>query len=186
MGRGFTLIELLIVVLIGTVLLTLAGPSFVDMLDRRRLVSQAEAVHNLVQVARMEAARHSTVNAGSLPARSVTLTVKPAAPWYVGLRAGTGACDGSAASCAVNEGGTAVTRLVTASDCTGCTLSSPSAQTLLTFTFRGLVEPSNGMLADTLITLRSPRGKELRVAVSPIGRAALCSPSGSVSGYPSC
>lgn len=178
MQRGFTVIELMVVVVVLAILATLAGPSFVDMMDRRRLVNQAEAITELVQLARLEALKHSTVGAD----RSVAFTVSPGPPWYVGLKGGSTGCNGTASDCVVNEGGTPVTRLVTGSDCGTCTMTSPSASSTLVFSFRGLVEGAT----DVPITVRSARGRELRINVSRIGRVGVCAVGGLVSGYPSC
>ena len=177
-ARGFTLIELLVTISVLGTLATLAAPSFVELLDRRRLVSQAEAMVNLVQQARIEALKHTTVAAS----RSITLTVNPSSPWYAGLKEGTAACNGTATDCVVNEGGVDVTRLIRGTECSSCTLTAPTSQTSFIFNFRGLV----GGASDTAITFQSPRGKQLRVAVSRIGRVSVCSPTSNVTGYSSC
>jgi type IV fimbrial biogenesis protein FimT len=180
--RGFTMVELMITVAVLGILAAFAVPSMTDFYDRKRLVSQTEAISNLIQIARSEAIKHPSAAAADL----VTATVKPAAPWFVGLRNG-GACDNSGTPCQLIEGGTNVTRVVTATECTGCTMTSPGAQATIIFDLRGMVTDGAGNAGTAQsITLQSPKGKQLRTAVSAIGRITICSPSGTVSGYPSC
>lgn len=175
---GFTAIELLVVVAVIATLAVLVAPSMRDLIDRRRLIKQAEDLANLVQLARSEAIRHS----GGGVAPLVGLTIQPGTNWYLGLSNGTAACDGSAAGCAVNQGGTQVTRLISAGDCGGCTISAPATQKVITFNFRGLATSST----DSDITLASPRGRQITLRISRIGRTFLCSPNASVTGYPEC
>lgn len=176
--RGLSLIELMVTVVVIAILAAVALPNMRDFFDRKRLVSQVEAIANLMEFARSEAIKHPSALAASL----VTATVKPAAPWFVGLRNG-GACDNSGTPCQISEGtANAVTRVVTATECTGCTMTSPGATTTIAFDLRGIVTGG----ADQAITLQSPLGKQLSITVSSIGRISICSPGGSVSGYPSC
>lgn len=161
------------------ILASLAAPGMRDLLERRRLIRQAENIVDLVQFARSEAIKHSGGGGG---ASSISMTVNPGSAWYIGLRNGTAACDGTPTQCAINDGGAMVTRLITSSDCPDCTITSPSATNVITFNFRGLVDSA----ADSAITLNSATGKQLSIRVSKIGRISLCSPSSSVTGYPAC
>lgn len=176
-SRGLTLIELMIVVAIMAVLASLAGPSFTDFIDRRRLASQTEAVADLMHMARSEALKHSGV---TLP-RSVALTISPGASWFVGLSNGETACTG-AADCVLNEGGSPVPRMVSKTECTGCTMEAPSSAALLVFSFRGMVEGATG----AQIELLSPRGNRTRLGVSRLGRVSVCSVTGMQTTYPAC
>lgn len=54
-NKGFTLIELLIAITILVILLTLAGPSFVDNLDRRSLINATQSLSDQIQLARSTA-----------------------------------------------------------------------------------------------------------------------------------
>jgi type IV fimbrial biogenesis protein FimT len=176
--RGLTLIELIVVVAVIAVLASLAGPSLGDMIERKRLASQTEAVADLLHLARSEAIKHSGV---ALP-RSVTVTVSPGSSWFVGAANGDDACT-SAATCVLNDGGTNVSRYVDASECSNCSLTSPTATATLVFSFRGLVEAGG---ADREIVLASPRGYSTRITGSRIGRVAVCSDGGPLSSYPAC
>lgn len=188
--RGFTVVELMITVAVLGILLAFAVPSMTDFYDRKRLVSQTEAIANLLQFARSEAIKHPSSDLNE----RVTVTIQPsnaAAPWtgFVGLRNGT-ACDNSATPCKLKEGantnigvgGDAPTRVVTATECPQCKMKAPTAQQLVTFDLRGVVTGG----ADLAITLESEKGRQLRAFISQLGRITICSPGATVQTYPSC
>ena len=52
---GFTLIELMIVIIILVIVVTMAAPSFVDTLDRRRVINATQALTGQIQQARSTA-----------------------------------------------------------------------------------------------------------------------------------
>jgi type IV fimbrial biogenesis protein FimT len=178
--QGFTLIELMVTITVLAILASLAGPSMGDMIERRRLASQTEAITDLLHLARSEAIKHSGV---ALP-RSVAVTVSPGSSWFVGVANGDTACT-SATTCVLNDGGQAVARYVSNTECAGCTMTAPTGTDpeLMVFSFRGLVEAGG---ADRVVELSSPRGYKTRVSVSRIGRVSVCSPSGPLSSYPAC
>ena len=53
--NGFTLVELMITIAVLVVLMTLAAPSFVDLLDRNRVRGAGDALISLISNARAEA-----------------------------------------------------------------------------------------------------------------------------------
>lgn len=175
--KGFTVIELMVTVAVLGVLAAVAFPNMRDYLDRQRLISQVRAISDLAQVARSEAIKRSAASGGAA-VNTIAMTVSPVSPWYVGLATGSAACSGVA--CVIS--GSTDQRLVTATECSGCTMSSPGAQAVIVFDLRGLVTGG----ADQAITLASPMGKQLSLSVSRLGRISLCTPGGSVNGYPSC
>jgi type IV fimbrial biogenesis protein FimT len=173
--RGFSLVEFMVTVVVIAILAAAAFPSMTDFFDRKRLVSQTEAIANLIQFARSEAIKHPT----STNANLVSASVNPGTPWSVGLSNGTAGCT-DAATCVLSQSGTNITRYITATECTGCTMSAPANQQIIVFDLRGLVSTGSAE-----ITLQSPLGKKLAVSLSTIGRVTLCSPDGTLSGYPS-
>lgn len=186
--RGFTIVELMITVAVLGILLAAAVPSMIDFYDRKRLISQTEAISNLLQFARSESIKHPSSATASL----VSATIKPAAPWFVGLANGTSACTNTS-TCVTTEGSASVTRYLAATECTGCTLSihediptgtAVTTPVVMTFDLRGTV--TTATTHDYFFTLTSPRGKQLSMSVSKIGRISICSPAGTVASYPSC
>ena len=176
--KGFTVIELMVTVAVLGVLAAVAFPSMRDYLDRQRLIGQVRAVSELAQVARSEAIKRSAASVGTA-ANTVAMTVSPTSPWFVGLATGSAACSG--ATCVIS--GSTDQRLVTATECPSCTMSSPNSQVVIVFDLRGLV---TGIGADQAITLQSPMGRQLSLTISRLGRISLCSTGGSVKGYPTC
>lgn len=172
---GFSLVELMVTVAVIAILAVVAFSNMTDFFDRKRLISQTEAIANLIQFARSEAIKHPT----STNANLVSASVNPGASWSVGLSNGTAGCT-NAVTCVLSESGANMTRYVTATECTGCTMSAPASQQIIVFDLRGLVSSGSAE-----ITLQSPLGKKLAVSLSTIGRVTLCSPDGTLPGYPS-
>ena len=125
-------------------------------------MAQTLAISEVAQTARSEAIKRT--GSGDHDARLVTMTITPGTSWSVAL--------------------TGKPNAVTATQCEGCSMTEPSTAGTVVFDFRGIVRSST--VPDTQVTLRSPKGKELSVRISPLGRITLCSPGGSVTGYPSC
>jgi len=177
---GFTLIELMVTVAVLGVLMAVAVPNMRDFLDRQRLVSQVREIANLAQLARSEAISHSASGAAEL--KSVSMTVSPGNSWFVGLsNTGTTACSG--ATCKINQAGASVSHTVTGTQCTTCTMVSPTSTDgtkVVVFDLRGLVSGT-----DRTITLQSQLGRQLSVSISRLGRISMCTPN-SLSGYPAC
>jgi len=181
-SRGFTVIELMVTVAVLAILAAVAAPNMRDYLDRQRLVSQVREIANLAQLARSEAISHSA--SGAADVKSIAMTVSPGASWFVGLANGTAACSNSGApACTINQGGVNVSHTVTGSQCSTCTMVSPTSDQgtqLVVFDLRGLVSGT-----DRTITLQSQLGRQLSVSISRLGRISICTPN-SLSGYPAC
>jgi type IV fimbrial biogenesis protein FimT len=179
-SRGLTLIELVVTVAVLGVLGATAFPAMGEFIDRQRLVSQTLAIAELAQMARSEATKRSASGASDL--KSIAMTVNPGSSWSIGLANGAAGCS-TEATCVINQGGLLAKYMVTATQCSGCTMASPASQSVMVFDLRGLV---TGATAETAITLSSPRSKQLSVRISRLGRISVCSPGGTVTGYPTC
>ncbi len=176
---GFTLIELLITIVVLTILVSLAVPSFLDTLDRRRVINATNALADQVQQARsVSIARNQEV---SMIFRSASGT-----NWCFGLT-DDGDCDcnetdsTSADACTVGiPDPTSVDRVMvraTSAGYPGVSLTVDSGAPL-TLTF----EPTRGIRTDgaapiELLSFASPRGLQTRVSVNILGRVTTCSPS---------
>lgn len=88
--RGITLVEILITILIMSILATIAGPSFVESFEKRRLVSATQDIYSHIQLARSESITRSKEIFLGINASSTT-------DWSVGLSE-FAACDPSITS----------------------------------------------------------------------------------------
>lgn len=180
--RGLTLIELMVTLSVLAILAVLGYPSMTEFIDKHRVIRQVKALTEMAELARSEAMKRS----GPSSDKTVTMTVRPGdgTNWYVGLRHGTTGCATSVNDCMLNQAGTNVPQRVTATDSAGVTMTEPTgAAVLIRFDFRGLVTGSTSTMA---VTMQSPKGRRLQLAISPIGTLTVCSPSGEVTGYPTC
>lgn len=84
--NGFTLIEVVITLMLLAVVAALALPSFVDMMEKRRLSSDAEGLLSFVQHAQSEAIKRNEVMTISYARTSDT-------NWCIGAVLGAAACD---------------------------------------------------------------------------------------------
>ncbi len=169
-ARGITLVEALVVVAIGAILVSLATPSFNDLIARKRLEGMAAELTTDLQYARSEA-----VQRGQL----VTVTSR-AAGCYVVHTLGVGSC-----SCTVGATPTCTApaqSLKSADAAPGVTLPSK------TFTF----DPVRGMSSSTSdatdyfeLSSRADAWR-LRAEISPLGRVRTCIAAGSFSGLETC
>lgn len=164
------------------VLAAVAFPGMRDYMDKQRLVSQVRAISELAQLARAEAIKHSgTVD------RRISMNVSAPTPstWFVGLINGDAVCT-TQVTCVITqaEGVATQSYFVSGTACPSCTMTSHAAAARIVFDMRGIA--SNAANADQQITLQSPMNKQLSVIVSRLGRISICTPGGSLGGYPTC
>ncbi|WP_169201413.1 GspH/FimT family pseudopilin [Aromatoleum bremense] len=175
---GFSLIELMVTVAVLAIIAATAAPSFQSFLDKNRVVGAAEAIYTQMQAARSEAVKQSA---------DMIVVFSTGAAWCSGFSRG-GTCDctkavGDGAACKIlGDGQTAVLKVVNATAFNGVTLAAGAPAQVTFDGVRGTVPT-----AETgSILFQSGLGRQMRVDVNAIGRVQLCSPSGSVGGYPSC
>ena len=186
--HGFTLIELIITLVILVIIVALAAPSFVDTLDRRRVINATQALTTQIQQARSLAITRNT---------AVTLVIggtvgSPSAQWCFGLTTAP-PCNcsvtaaGAAGACLVDLPDLGETQLIRSDESSfpGVVLASLES-TPLQLTF----EPTRGLpvnwtldsIGNSDFTFESPRGLQTLIGVSRLGRITTCSPSGSMLG----
>jgi type IV fimbrial biogenesis protein FimT len=180
---GFTLIELLITIVVLMILLVMAVPSFVDTLERRRVINATQALSTHIQQARSVAvARNEAV---SIVFRQTSTT-----DWCFGLTDGND-CDctvanaAAPAACTVGVPDPASSDRVlirTMSTSYPAVAFNVNSGTPLVVTFeptRGIRIRNDGSVPPLeTFSFTSPHGVNTRLDVSLIGRVSVCSPSG--------
>lgn len=160
--RGLTLLELVIAMAMLAIVASLALPNFGSAADRTRLRSAAETLATDIAEARYESAQRG-------------------APLFLDVQAGPGWCWAvtTAAGCRCGLPQSCQLKTVSEADNPGVLLVDAHA---LAFDPTGMPMAAAG----TEALLQSRRGEQLRVSVSPLGRASICSPEGAVPGYLRC
>jgi type IV fimbrial biogenesis protein FimT len=177
-SRGFTLIELMVVVVIVAILAAMAAPSYRDMIDRYRVRGAADDVLSVLSNARAGAVKSgldtavSVTSGGNWCVGATSAAVPTGGARAVGPTACN--CASGPASCVV--GGEQL--VVPVGKHRNVSMASGGG-----FTYDGKLGTvvTGGLIAaaGTPVVLRSPSGTyDVRVGVSPLGQATLCTPSG--------
>jgi type IV fimbrial biogenesis protein FimT len=154
--RGLTLIEVAITLAVLAVLGALALPNMAERLSRQRLQTTAETLAADLADARFEAARRGL----PLHVQAQVQTQDGTAwCWAVATAPGCG-CD-QAQACQIHR--------VRAADHPGVRLLEGHALVL---------DPAGAGAAGTAAVFASPRGEQLRVDLTPMGRPRVCAQSG--------
>jgi prepilin-type N-terminal cleavage/methylation domain-containing protein len=169
---GFTLIEMMVTVAVAAILLTVAIPSFTQMIDKKRLESAAENLYADLQFAQSEAIKRNKTIRVSFYANGST--------WCYGLKENAD-CDCQETNstesdfCEIDS----VPKTVSSVEFKDISIASTASS----FSFSSL----RGTVNTGSTEFQSANNKKLQVVVSPFGRVRLCSPSeGNVTGYPVC
>ena len=160
--RGLTLLELVIALAVLAIVASLAVPGFGAAADRARLRNAAENLAADLAEARFEAAQRG------MP---LYLDVQPGPGWCWAVTSAPGCRCGVVQACQL--------KTVGETDHAGVQLTEAHA---ISFDPTGTLQASGGSAA----LLQSRRGERLRVSVSALGRASICTPDGLVPGYPNC
>ena len=188
---GFTLVELMVTLAVATILLVLATPSFVDMIDKSRLKGVVDNSVDFIKDARAESVKHNRNVSVAFGGTTTAWCVGAKAAGESGVTAGdlipavtACDCDGGPSACTV--GGQ---QKVIASGANNGVGISTDPTSLPTIEFDGRLGTVKG-LTSTAATFSSPRKMfDLKMTVTPLGQVSLCVPSTSkraMSGYPSC
>jgi len=165
--RGFTLIELMVVVVLVSVILALAIPSFKNTLARKRMEGVASELATDIQYARSEAAQ-----------RNAPVRIIVGANCYAVHVVGT-----TAATNCTTLGTNAVNlKTVQITDGTNLVFASNNAKAFLEF------DPVRGMAVDSAdadssgnVTVTNSAGNwQIQARVTKQGRVKLCSPNNTV------
>jgi len=161
-NRGLTLLELLVALAIVAVMMTLALPSFGNILARHRLKAAAEQLSADLGELRLMAAQRG---------EPLHLDLQPGAQWCYALATVSG-CD-----CRVPQG--CQLKTVRAADHPGVTLLAGSGMLVGARAVGPLPDGGQALL-------QGSEGVQLRVGLTPLGRPKVCAPGGAVPGYPGC
>ena len=173
---GFTLIELLITIVILVILATIAFPSFVDTLDRRRVINATSELVTQIQLARSIAIVRNVQVEMHMQSDEDDNT-----EWCIGLTDDLNGCDCfTANSCTVGVpelgNNDRFEARILSTGFPGVTLD-PEYISPIRF------EPTRGMRSDTSratdasYTFTSNRGIETTTTINIIGRVSTCAPT---------
>ena len=176
-AAGFTLVEFVVALAILAILAVTAIPSFNDFRVRERLKGAATNLYTDLQFARSEAVEHNA---------TVTVSFTTGANWCYGIHQGAAACDcATANSCSI--------KAVSGTDYPGISIglaqfdSAGGANSWYAINpLRGQAVDAAGNAVSGNVLFAGAGSRSLRGDVNAVGRVRLCSPSGSISGYPSC
>ncbi len=184
LSRGLTLVELLTVIAVLAILITIGMPAMASFLQHNRLRSAAEALALTLHTARAETIARPA--AGQQVHVSFHRNPHDPTDWCFGLHRGSN-CDcrlddlDNAASCTLELAGAKVLKTVSAREYPGTALSEVAFGAGNDTWFN----PVRGTARSGHVSFRNHR--ELRVVLSPLGRARLCSPRNAyLHGYPQC
>lgn len=170
---GFTLIELVVTMVVFGILLAIAVPSFVSLVDSLRVKRAGDAINAFLVNAKSEAIKRNA---------DVSVVFQSAGggtSWCAGMVQGA-SCDCFATPNTCQLDG--VDRVLRGADYKNIILTNPTDGTAFTFNAtRGTVGSNNAQV-------QSSAGLQVRVVVTGTGRIRICSPSGSghVGGYATC
>jgi type IV fimbrial biogenesis protein FimT len=161
--RGFTLPELMVTIALLAVIAGLAVPSFASALARHRLLGAAEELALDLAEARHDAAQRGT---------ALHLHFEPGAHWCYAVATAPGCDCRHPAPCQLKR--------VLAADHPGVELVEAGDAMLSPD-----ATPAGGPAAGHAL-LQGADGRQLRIALTPLGRARICAPAAAVRAYPGC
>lgn len=168
--KGVTLIELMVVLVIIAITAVLTGPSFNDSLVRARLKEKVGAVLEVMEFAKSEGLKRSSVTTDITPASGVN-------GWRI--------------TASVRQGTTVVEARSAEQGASTVTLSVPTAASTFALSFRGIVtgyvSSSACNTTDQCLELASSNGKyRVRVGITAVGQTLVCTTGAAIGGYAAC
>lgn len=184
-AAGFTIVEFIVVMTVLAIVSVTALPSFEDFRARQRLRAAADNLHTDLQYARSEAVQRNT---------RITVSFATGGGWCYGIVEGTDACDCTVADVTAAEYcGIKRAHNISADgarpDFPGVSVSSAAFDGSASYRIdprRGQVLDASGDPVEGSILLVGAASRSVRADVNAIGRVRLCSPGGTVPGYPTC
>lgn len=174
---GFTLVELLTAVSIVGVLAAVAAPSFNAFNVRERLKGAATNLQTDLQYARSEAVQRNT---------AITVSFTAGASWCYGIHQGSNACNcANASSCSIKTVSGSTYPNVTLTQAKFNSVNGASTWYSIS-PLRGQSLDAGGNPVSGSTTFEAPGSLAMRGDLNAVGRLKLCSPAGSISGYPAC
>lgn len=169
--RGFTLIEMVVTIVVFGILLAIAVPPFMSLMDSIRVKRAGDAVSAFLVNAKSEAIKRNVT------VRVIVQESSSGANWCLGMTTAS-TCDCMTQDACLIDG---VERKIASTLFKNVTLDDPDDGHVFSFSpLRGAVGGN-----DT-VELESGNGVQLDVVVASYGRIRLCSPDGSAGGYPTC
>lgn len=206
--RGFTLVELLIVVAVLAVILTLAAPSFREMIEMQRLRGTSAQLTTDIQFARSEAVSRQEVVAISFEPSATGMSCYILHTWPGDLNQPRCSCSAPEGSrCPVAVPPAPQPREIRTLQVPTTTKvqvlpvqapSAPAAVNVIHFNpttggmqayYIGVGGPGLSPIGDAWAEVRLQRPSNppaLRTMISVSGRPSVCTPGGRVNGVPSC
>lgn len=172
-SKGLSLLELMLTLTLLTLLLTLATPSYQQLLEQRRLRSAAETLASELQFAKLEAIKTNSVI-------KVDFTVSHAKSWCYGISTTNCNCRQSY-SCQLNG----IEHVVSSEEFPNIAINQ-----IQPWNGTATFNPNHGTMNAGGATLYSEHFK-IRVTSSDFGRIKICNPNdlsdkADFSGYPKC
>lgn len=159
--EGFTLVELMVTIVVAAILLTLAIPSFNDMVDRRRLVGAADNVLADMRFAQAEAMKSNA---------QVKVTFTVGANWSYTMDTSPSRTNSGTA-----YKGTSLAVSAAVTSASGAITFDPK---------RNTIQPTPTANSQ-MVVITSALGKKLSLEVTPESAMRLCTTT-SVPGFPAC